>query len=213
MLIGDLEYKLFLIWIDHLSRYRRICLPRRICHMRLVIPGLGACLLSPKLSTLCTFFTTLYKNLRDSWICFDQTFLGLGLGKSFPARESLVSDIPAGDRNPINLFLQCIQFHSWILKSYNLYLVFIGELGRSRIFLCSNCLLVNPLDRFDFFLYFRPGIIKYCDCSSAFPLFRQILSSCWNKNLVIFSRWNGDLNGTVSPDWIGLKVVWMDRSG
>jgi len=30
---------------------------------------------------------------------FDQTFLGLELGKLFPARESLVSDIPAGDGN------------------------------------------------------------------------------------------------------------------
>ena len=35
--------------------------------------------------------------LRDSWIFMDQTFLGLGLGKLFPAREILVSDITAGD--------------------------------------------------------------------------------------------------------------------
>jgi len=42
--------------------------------------------------------------LQDSWICFDQTFLGLGLGKLFPASESLVSDNPAGDRNSLNLF-------------------------------------------------------------------------------------------------------------
>jgi len=53
------------------------------------------------------------KNLRDSWICFDQTFLGLGLGKLFLARESLVCDIPAGDGNTKNLFFtvhsyQCI---------------------------------------------------------------------------------------------------------
>ena len=41
---------------------------------------------------------------QNFWICLDQTFLGLGLGKSFPARESLVSDIPAGDGNPLNLF-------------------------------------------------------------------------------------------------------------
>jgi len=47
------------------------------------------------------------KKLQDSWIYFDQTFLGLGLGKLFPARESLVSDILAGDGNPVNLFLQC----------------------------------------------------------------------------------------------------------
>jgi len=38
---------------------------------------------------------------------FDQTFLGLGLGTFFPARESLVSDIPAGDGNIAKLFLQC----------------------------------------------------------------------------------------------------------
>ena len=47
------------------------------------------------------------KNVRDSWICFDQTLLGLGPGKLFPARESLVCDILAGDRNPLNLFLHC----------------------------------------------------------------------------------------------------------
>jgi hypothetical protein len=29
--------------------------------------------------------------------------------KLFPARESLVSDIPAGDRKTANLFLQCIE--------------------------------------------------------------------------------------------------------
>jgi len=39
------------------------------------------------------------KYLRDSRIFFYQTFLGLGLGKLFPARESLASDIPAGDGN------------------------------------------------------------------------------------------------------------------
>jgi hypothetical protein len=48
------------------------------------------------------------KNLWDSWIYFDQTFLGRGLGKVFPARESLVSDIPAGDRNPLNLFYSVV---------------------------------------------------------------------------------------------------------
>jgi hypothetical protein len=36
---------------------------------------------------------------------FDQTFLGLG--KLFMARESLVCDILAGDRNTAKLFLQC----------------------------------------------------------------------------------------------------------
>jgi len=45
--------------------------------------------------------------LRDSWICFAQTFQGLGLGKLFPARESLVSNILAGDGNTAYLFLQC----------------------------------------------------------------------------------------------------------
>ena len=43
------------------------------------------------------------KNFRDSWIYFDQTLLGLG--KLFPARESLVgSDIPAGDGNTAKPF-------------------------------------------------------------------------------------------------------------
>ncbi len=31
-----------------------------------------------------------------------------GITKLFPARESLVSDIPAGDGKIVNLFLQCI---------------------------------------------------------------------------------------------------------
>jgi len=35
---------------------------------------------------------------------FDQTFQGLGLGKLFLARESLVSDIPAGNGNIASLF-------------------------------------------------------------------------------------------------------------
>jgi len=43
-------------------------------------------------------------NLQDYWICFDQIFLGLGLSKLFPARESLVSDILAGDGNTRKLF-------------------------------------------------------------------------------------------------------------
>jgi len=37
-------------------------------------------------------------------MCFDQTFLGLGLGKLFPDRESLVSDIPAGDGKTANRY-------------------------------------------------------------------------------------------------------------
>jgi len=36
-----------------------------------------------------------------------KTLQGLGLGKLFPARESLVSDILAGDRKSLNLYLQC----------------------------------------------------------------------------------------------------------
>jgi len=47
------------------------------------------------------------KILRDSWIIFDQTFQGLGLGTLFPAWESLVSDIPAEDGKLLNLYLQC----------------------------------------------------------------------------------------------------------
>jgi len=47
------------------------------------------------------------KKLQDSWIYYDQTFLELELGKLFPARESLVGDIPAGDGKSPNLYLQC----------------------------------------------------------------------------------------------------------
>jgi len=59
------------------------------------------------LQDLCPAQLYTVKKLRDSWIFFDQTFQGLGLGKLFPARESLVSDIPAGDRKLLNLYLQC----------------------------------------------------------------------------------------------------------
>ena len=48
------------------------------------------------------------KKLRYSWIFCDQTFQGLGLGTLFPAGESLVSDIPAGDGKSLNLYLQCM---------------------------------------------------------------------------------------------------------
>jgi len=50
------------------------------------------------------------KKLRDSY----QTFLGLGLGKLFPARESLVSDIPAGYGKLLNIYLQC-----WFIWSHD----------------------------------------------------------------------------------------------
>jgi len=39
---------------------------------------------------------------------FDQTFQGLGFGTLFPAREILVSDIPAGDGKSLKLYLHCI---------------------------------------------------------------------------------------------------------
>jgi len=42
---------------------------------------------------------------RPALILFDQT--SLGLGKLFPATESLVNDIPAGDGNTAKPFLQC----------------------------------------------------------------------------------------------------------
>jgi hypothetical protein len=52
------------------------------------------------------------KNLqRDFWIIFDQIYQELGLGTLFPARGSLISDIPAGVRKSLKLFfffLQCI---------------------------------------------------------------------------------------------------------
>jgi len=53
------------------------------------------------------------KYLQDSWIGFDQTFLGLGLGlgKFFPVRESLVSDIPAGDGNTAEPFFYSVALH------------------------------------------------------------------------------------------------------
>jgi len=47
---------------------------------------------------------TVKKFLRDSWNFFDQTFLGLGLGTSFPTKETLVNDIPAEDGIIAKLF-------------------------------------------------------------------------------------------------------------
>jgi len=53
----------------------------------------------------CTVYTV--KKITRFLDLFDQTFLGRGMGILFPARESLVSDIPARDGNPLKLFLQC----------------------------------------------------------------------------------------------------------
>jgi len=90
--------------------------------------------------------------LRDSWICFDQTFLGLGLGKLFPARESLVSDIPAGDKNTAKPFF-------------------------------TVCLLL-------------PALATHV----LIPI-----------NITRISNWkNKRLKGSVSSDFNGLKVAWMD---
>jgi len=55
---------------------------------------------------LCTSSVNCKKDLRDFWTYFDRTFLGLGLGKLFPAKESLVDDILAGDVNTAKPFLQ-----------------------------------------------------------------------------------------------------------
>jgi len=52
---------------------------------------------------------TVKKKFRDSFICFDQTFLGLGMGKLFPARESLV--IPAGAGNTAKPFFTVYHQH------------------------------------------------------------------------------------------------------
>jgi len=41
-------------------------------------------------------------------ICFNQTFLVLGVCKLFPARENLISDIPAGDGNTATPFFYSV---------------------------------------------------------------------------------------------------------
>jgi len=61
------------------------------------------------------------KKLRDSWIFFDQTFQGLELGRLFPARESLVSDIPAGDGKSPNLYSQCFMQAFILLIVYSIH--------------------------------------------------------------------------------------------
>jgi len=52
--------------------------------------------------------------LRDSWICFDRT--KTGLAELFSARESLVIDIPAGDRNAAKPFYS-VPAWFWMVKS------------------------------------------------------------------------------------------------
>jgi len=47
---------------------------------------------------------------------FDQTFQGLGLGKLFPARESLVSDILAGDGKSLNFLFTVSKDHVCFFK-------------------------------------------------------------------------------------------------
>jgi len=63
------------------------------------------------------------KNVRDYWICSDQTFLGLGLGKLFPARESFVSDIPAGDGNTAKPFFTVLDVRSTMHRGPPLFLM------------------------------------------------------------------------------------------
>jgi len=50
--------------------------------------------------------STVKINYKIPGFFVDQTFQGLGLGKLFPARERLVSDIPAGAGKSFNLYLQ-----------------------------------------------------------------------------------------------------------
>jgi len=53
-----------------------------------------------------------YKKFYETPGFFYQTFLGLGMGKLFPARESLESVIPAGDGNIANIFFHCVGLKS-----------------------------------------------------------------------------------------------------
>jgi len=87
------------------------------------------------------------KKLRDSWICFDQTSLGLGLGKLFPARESLVSDIPAGDENTAKPF-----FTVYVLRNTALFM---------RMFLLlSTYWLYQYMNRNPFCVFFYSGVCR-----------------------------------------------------
>jgi len=100
---------------------------------------------------------------------FDQTFLGLRLGNLVPARENLVSDILAGDRKSINLYLQCIYSYSALLGTQrtclllvntaglylrNIYIVFLGWALKGTVYrqgcggqksVLINCAVVNIL--------------------------------------------------------------------
>jgi hypothetical protein len=48
-----------------------------------------------------------YRFSRPQLGCHKPNSRGTGIFKLFPARKSLVSDIPAGDGKNDNLFLQC----------------------------------------------------------------------------------------------------------
>jgi len=97
------------------------------------------------------------KNVRDSWIFFDQTFLGLGLGKLFQARESLVSDILAGDRNVAEPFFTVYVklvtiFSLFSLILFPLYLYLLSLVTLSSILSCQPDLLF-PSFLFSPFVY------------------------------------------------------------
>ena len=90
------------------------------------------------------------KKIRVSWIFFYQTFQGLGLGKLIPARESLVSDIPAGDRKSLNLYYSVskVKSHKDELKFESDGLLVLGYavlVPSDRVLVPSNGVLV-PAD-------------------------------------------------------------------
>jgi len=76
--------------------------------------------------------------LWNSWIFSDQTFLGLGLVKLFPDSESLLSDIPAGDGNLLNLFLQCMLFKN-ITHTMRIYIQIYFLHERAKMYIILSC--------------------------------------------------------------------------
>jgi hypothetical protein len=91
------------------------------------------------------------KKWRDSWIFFYQTFHGPGLGKLFPARASLVSDISAGDRKSLNLYLQCSVWRQWPIMCCFIFVTYHQQLEQSKQISqnIEHCLAIHKNRRID----------------------------------------------------------------
>jgi len=114
---------------------------------------------------------------------FDLAFLGLGLGKLFPARESLVSDIPAGDGKLPNLYLQCMYLTNF-RACHDKFLS--AEMSARDSMKCHSYLNCNLLDFFSFQLSLFFSILSgQCLLKISFNLF--CIAGANARNFVVFA--------------------------